>query len=113
MFLSRIALVIFVFAVPFLVPRINFAETQCSPDNYTIVYINGISTTRSEAGDDTDKFRAKFMERSGRKDVKFLVGYNQTHLAGFGDKVKAVMQTYLTDEGRYIEDYDLKTILME
>jgi hypothetical protein len=101
-------------AVPFLqVPFAEAAAQTCSADGYTVVYINGISTTRAEATADTDSLEDLFNLRASAHKVSFLTGYNQTHLAGFGDKVKAVMQTYLTDEGRYIEDYDLKTILME
>jgi hypothetical protein len=101
-----------VLALPLFITK-TFAYTrECTADGYTIVYVNGILTTEKQAKDDTSFFEDIFKRKSGRTDVVFKTGYNQTHAEGLGDKLKSVAQTYLSAGGSDITDYDLKTILI-
>lgn len=88
-----------------------FADSVCSNTGYTVIYVNGISTDRTQADDDRHALSDKFISRGGDPSIVFLTGYNQTHAGGLGDKLESVAQTYL--EGNAIlSDYDLKTILI-
>lgn len=106
------ALLAVVLVAPFLSKEVLAYDRECLATGYTVVYVNGILTTQTQAEDDTYAFRDKFKERAKRSDVTFLTGYNQTHAEGLGDKLKSVAQTYLTAGGSDITDYDLKTILI-
>ena len=86
---------------------------QCLAEGYTVVYVNGIKTTREEADKDRKAFQKKFIDRGGSGEVNFKTGYNQTHANGLGDTLKSVAQTYLTAGGGHIADYDLKTMLID
>ncbi len=97
-------LVIFILGLVFL-PFSAFA--QCKSDGFTVVYVNGIFTTESDAKKDLLKLQTKYEDKNQISDVEFILGYNATHLAGGGDLIKSVIQAY---NGASL-DYDLKTIL--
>lgn len=97
----------------FLDSRVWAYERICLADGYTVVFVNGIMTSRDQAIKDREALNKKFVIKSGRSDVTFLTGYNQTHAGGRGDELKSVAQTYLTNDKSYLNDFDLKTILME
>jgi len=59
-----------------LLPSLAFAS--CSKDGATVVYINGINTTRSDAQLDSENLRDEFVKATGSTNVKFLNAYNQT-----------------------------------
>jgi len=92
-------------------PASEVFAASCSAVGYTVVYVNGIQTTEDVAKQDRKKLSDRFNERTGRNDVAFLNGYNATHLAGIGDDLKAIAQTYLSASGADVEDFDLQTIL--
>lgn len=74
-----------------LLPLSVFA--YCEKDGVTVVYINGIFTTKVEADNDLTILQKSYQARFG-KDVKFLSGYNASHLGGLGDLIKSTEQAY-------------------
>ena len=86
---------------------------SCSSDGVTAVYVNGILTTEDAAKSDKAALEQAFRERTGRSDVRFVAGYNPTHLAGAGDVLKSIEQSYVGGVDEPIEDYDLQTILQQ
>lgn len=100
-----VALVLGVFLIP------NFAFAACSPDPTTILYINGIFSTAQKAEADLLRLKEEFKISPEYNNIKFLNGFNPSHLGGGGDLVKAWFQNHVAD-GIYADDYDLKTILI-
>jgi|GEM_PF-1951062 len=89
-------------------PAISSAA-GCSSSGYTVIYVNGILTSKEQADNDRKFLEKNFIAGSKLTDVKFLTGYNASHLAGAGDLAESVSQAY----GASISDYDLNTILMQ
>src|SRR3989344_1999960 len=85
------------------------AYALCSPDGYTVVYINGILTSQGDASDDTNALQRQFIKKSNLKDVVFRTGHNQSHLAGAGDLIESASQLL----GSSINNYDRDTILLQ
>lgn len=106
------ALLIFATSLPFLFVQKSLASTAaCSKDGFTVVYVNGILTSEAQADADRDNLQRTFQKGSSLTGVKFITGYNATHLAGIGDDLKSIAQTYLSASGADVEDFDLQTIL--
>ncbi len=99
-------LTIFLLSLIFL-PAAAFAS--CGADGYTAVYVNGILTNEVDARKDKNNLESNFVYISGRTDVKFLSGYNQSHLGGAGDLIESASQ--LLDSS--VSNYDLNTILLQ
>lgn len=95
----------------FLLPLHVFAA--CTAKGYTVVYVNGILTSKQDAEIDKENLKKVFQADSKIQDVDFLIGYNASHLAGFGDWLKSIEQTYQQKDGEYVSDYDLTTILLQ
>jgi len=95
----------------FVAPSVQAAS--CSSSGVTAVYVNGVLTTDDQAKSDKAMLEQIFRERSGRSDVRFVAGYNPTHIAGTGDVLKTIEQTYQGIADEPMEDYDLKTILQQ
>ncbi len=87
----------------------NIANAACIADGYTVVVVNGILKTETEANANTLELQRKFGKYSDIKNVKFKTGYNPTHLAGGGDLVQSVFQLF----GSSVSQHDLNTILMQ
>ena len=102
----KIFLIIFLFSLIFL-PIITFAA--CEANGSTIVYVNGILTSKREAQDDTYFLKTKFEEKTSRTDISFLNGYNQSHISGVGDLIESVSQSL----GSPVSNYDRDTILLQ
>src|SRR3989344_5690547 len=81
----------------------------CNESGYAVIYINGVLTSKQESEKDTDRLRKKFGEDSSVKDITFLNGYNEPHLAGGGDLLESAAQAF----GTSVSDFDLNTILMQ
>src|SRR3989344_4281198 len=84
----------------------------CNPEGETVIYVNGIFTAESEAKNDKKELEKKF-KQIGKTEIKFLTGYNKSHLAGFGDLFKSVQQAYRGEGDVFVEDFDLQTILLQ
>lgn len=97
-----------------LIPQISYeAETACSVNGYSVIYINGILTDEERAKGDTKllyrEFQKEFPEFLTVDDVK--LGYNASHLGGIGDIVKSIAQKMWELEGKTKEDFDLLEIV--
>ncbi len=90
-----------------LFPSAVFAS--CGATGSTVIYVNGILTNKRDAGDDLYLLKTNFKEKTGRDDVRFLTGYNPSHLAGAGDLIQATSQLFNFS----ISDFDLNTILLD
>jgi hypothetical protein len=88
-----------------LFPFIGFAG--CDKDGTTVIFINGIFGDLSSAVADKESLKDKFLSFYDDKDVKFINGFNPSHIGKAGDLIKAVMQAY----GNQDLDFDLTTIL--
>ena len=75
----------------------------CSTVGDTIVYINGIETTK-EAADDAAALLSKLIP-----SVHVITGYNPSHLDGIGDEIESISQAFNVP----ISDLDLDTILAQ
>src|SRR3989344_5697425 len=89
------------------------ASALCSENGATVVYINGILTSLVDAQNDLFKLQAKFVEKTGNREVIFRNGYNESHLGGGGDLYKSIQQAMQKPAATVAQDYDLKTILMQ
>lgn len=90
-------------------------EVACSREGFSVVYINGIFTDEDKARSDTEDVKNVFLDNSKNKvlvaSTNFHTGYNATHLLGFGDVLKSVLQKMWEVEGSTKEDYDLERIV--
>jgi len=85
----------------------SLASALCTNDGATVVYVNGILTSLADAKNDLFALENRFYGDGGSKDVSFKMGYNPSHLDGYGDELQSVTQAL----GSPISDYDLDTIL--
>jgi len=96
--------VLFIFFIP------NNVFGACSADGLTVVYINGIFTSnRSDAEKDTKNLEKKFEQKSDIKNIKFITGYNESHIAGVSDIIESISQAL----GSPVSNYDRNSILLE
>lgn len=83
---------------------------QCSPEGYTVLYINGIFTQQEDARNNMKSLSEEFFNHEKNEHLKsqtiFKNAYNPTHIAGLGDVVKAAVQK-ISETGTPLEDYDL------
>jgi len=77
------------------------------------VYVNGVLTSLSSAQRDLATLKAEFYEKSPILNVSFINGYNESHIAGIGDWIKSVEQSYKGEGDIPVDDYDLKNILLQ
>jgi hypothetical protein len=85
------------------------ASALCNNDDYSVIFVNGVLTSRQDADDEKDALQREFSRRSAYQNVEFLTGYNPSHLAGGGDLLESITQAL----GAPISNYDLDTILMQ
>src|SRR3989344_3035878 len=85
------------------------SASGCAAKGYTVVYINGILTSKQDADNDRTNLGKKFSDLTKRTDTNFITGYNQSHLAGAGDVLESISQAFNSS----VSDYDLNTILQQ
>src|SRR3989344_3652552 len=107
--MEKIAISFFSLAV-LLLPATALAV--CTENGATVVYINGILTSRADADDDLAKLKKEYQDKTQDNRTKFIVGYNPSHIGGGGDLYKSIVQAYQT-EGSFVADTDLTTILLQ
>lgn len=107
--------VVVVFTIMILTsPATAFGSIQtCRSSGHTVVFVNGIQTTREDADIDRKALNDKYSMRSSVGTTVFLTGYNPTHLGGIGDKFKSMIQTFAGSHSGSVNDYDLTTILLQ
>src|SRR3989338_5664894 len=82
----------------------------CNTDGFTVVYTNGIFTpTKDLADQDRYKLADYFTKTIKRTDIKFLTGYNESHLGGAGDIIESASQLFNSP----VSNYDRNTILLQ
>jgi len=92
----------------FLLPAHVFAA--CRDTGATLIFVNGILNSRKDADESKAQLQVAFQNKFGSiVNIKFITGYNPSHLAGAGDLAQSAAQVL----GGSISDYDLKTILMQ
>lgn len=91
----------------FLVPNLTFAA--CTQEGSTIVFINGIFTSKSAAKQSLDDLRDEFNKQNPASKVTFINGYNPSHIAGLGDLAQSAAQALDSS----ISSHDLNTILLQ
>ncbi len=101
---------IIIFLGLIFIPTSTFSNaSDCDAIGTTVIFVNGIFTKETDARTSVIDLERQFLEKGNRDDIKFLLGYNSTHLGGVGDMLKAVLQGY---NGAWV-DYDLTTLLSQ
>ena len=103
--------VIILLLLVLVLPTKAMAQT-CSPDGYSVVFVNGVLNDQGTAESNKVALEEKFKILTGRNDVTFRLGYNLSHLAGGGDAYKSIQQVLQKPTATVVEDYDLQTILL-
>ena len=86
-----------------------FVCADCSKTGTTVIFVNGIFGTEASATADKDLLQQKFLYYTNRDDIKFLNGFNESHVAKLDDLVTSAVQAYV---GGYL-DHDLTDILRQ
>jgi len=58
-------------------------------------------------------FKTKFEEKTGRTDIQFTNGYNESHIGGFGDLIESASQLFNYPISNYDRDNILRQIYPE
>ena len=96
------------------VPSSVFAQTSvCSSTGYTVIFVNGILNTETEAEQAKETLKKTLPSQINRESVAVRLGYNESHLGGGGDLYKSIQQAMQKPAATVAQDYDLKTILMQ
>jgi len=107
-FIYKKYLIILLFIFAILIPQNLYA--QCNKEGITVVYVNGIFTpTKKLADADRNALRDAYKDTFDISNIKFITGYNPSHLAGLGDLIESASQLLNSP----ISDYDFKTILAQ
>src|SRR3989344_236986 len=93
-----------------LVP--NSALAMCTSGGATVIYVNGIFTSLADAREDLKKLKTEYQKRIGDYKTAFINGYNPSHIEGYGDLYKSILQAYQNQES-FVADTDLTTILLQ
>ena len=91
----------------FLLP--NSVLAACVADEATVVYINGIFTNLPTAQKDLNELADKYYKKTSDTGIKFVNGYNPSHLEGLGDLAQSGAQIM----GKSVSNYDRDTILLQ
>ena len=87
----------------------NFVNAACIKEGATVVYINGVFTSLDGARQDLENLQGLYIKSTKDKSVKFINGYNPSHIGGLGDLTQAASQALNSS----ISSYDLNTILLQ
>ena len=111
--MRRLHIILIAFALVSVgsVPQPVAASATCDLENVTVVYVNGVLTSREDAETDAEELQKLFLAQTSRTDVAFTTAHNPSRLAGFGDFVKAGSQAYRTVADEHITDHDLEVML--
>jgi len=83
--------------------------SACSSSGYTLIYVNGILTSQTDALHDLENLQSKLRDQFNGQSLLGYSGYNPIHLDGYGDELESISQAF----GMPISDYDLDTILTQ
>lgn len=79
-------------------------QAGCSPEGYSVVFINGIFNSQEEAQDSAKALWDKLGFTFGGQSLTVFTGYNASHLEGAGDLVELYAPS--------LNQYDVDTILL-
>ncbi|MDO8517774.1 MAG: hypothetical protein Q7S26_00575 [bacterium] len=96
---------VFIFWALFLILPASTQAASCSANGYTVVFVNGVFATETQARADTNALSRYLGGQFNSQPITYQTGYNQTHLAGAGDLVETYFPVFDT--------YDLNTILIQ
>jgi hypothetical protein len=96
-----------IFSILFLLPYV--VQSECLNRGYTVVFVNGIFTSKLEALKSTKVLDDKLNDEFNGEPVVVKLGYNPSHIAGLGDLAQAAIQGFAGT----ISTFDRDTILMQ
>src|SRR3989338_4962136 len=99
---SLILIFVFIF-----VPLIVLAS--CNSTGYTVVYINGILTTKKDAKLNANKLQDYLGYELNSESLAVHSGYNESHIGGAGDIIESASQLFNSP----VSNYDRNTILLQ
>src|SRR3989338_11490059 len=99
---SLILIFVFIF-----VPLIVLAS--CNSTGYTVVYINGILTTKKYAKLNANKLQDYLGYELNSESLAVHSGYNESHIGGAGDIIESASQLFNSP----VSNYDRNTILLQ
>lgn len=102
----------FLLLIAIFAPSSSFA-LQCSKEGYTVIFVNGIFNDYDQAFNNSKELQQKIGYSYGQESVVVRLGHNPSHFAGGGDLYKSAQQTLEKAAATVVQDYDLKTILMQ
>ncbi len=88
---------------------VSVHAASCSANGYTVVFVNGVSTTKSEADAARISLQEKLKFAYKGQPLTVTLAYNAQHLAGAADIVEAVSQMMSAP----LSDYDLHAALRQ
>lgn len=89
-------------------PEVALASV-CAPTGVTVVYVNGILTSRDDVEVDAQRLQKTLGYQFGNESLMVRFGYNSSHIIGLGDAIETVSQIF----NKPISNYDRDTILLQ
>ena len=106
--MKQIALYIGLFLV--LSPGLALAQAQpCSPQGYTVFYVNGIFDTKAQANDDANALGRRLGHQYESQPLTVYSAYNPSHIGGLGDLAEALSQMLFSS----LSNVDLDSMLRQ
>lgn len=91
-------------------PCLALAQAQpCSPQGYSVFYVNGIFDTKMQAQADADALWYQLGHQYNSQPLTVYSAYNQSHIGGLGDLAETVAQMLFSS----LSDLDLHTMLRQ
>ena len=103
---AQLVVVAVVLLALFSSPGSARAVAACSSDGYTIITMNGIFTNEDDAVKNKNSLQDLLPKKYKNEKLNIDFVWNQTHLAGLGDILKAIEQKLFDSET--VDDYDLR-----
>ncbi|MDP3996654.1 MAG: lamin tail domain-containing protein [bacterium] len=99
----------------FLLPghSVQAQNQSCFSLGYTILTINGVFTDEDGAKRNNDNLRRQLPQVFKSEPVTIDYLHNPSHLAGFGDITKSILQGLYDDENGVSDDYDFREMLRD
>lgn len=110
--MRRLYILLLSFLTFFLFFPLYVEANSCSTTGYTVLYVNGVLSSKEGADQDRDFLKKTFINILSRSDVDFKLAYNASHFGGIGDWIKSIQQAY-QGSGSFVDDYDFQTLLKQ
>ena len=104
--------IILFFLFIFLFPsNLSWAASNCSPNGYEILTVNGVFTNEAKANINKNNLKDLLPPTYNNQPLTVDYLLNPSHLAGVGDVLAAAYQKYFDE--REVRDYDLVEMLRD